>query len=787
MSIECPKCQTNNSAESKFCMECATPLPEPKKAVHTKTLETPTEKLTRGTTFAGRYEIIEVLGKGGMGKVYKVEDKKIKEEVALKLIKPEIASDRKTIERFSNELKLARKIRHKNVCAMYDIGEEEETHYITMEYVPGQDLKGLVKQTGQLSTQTALTIAKQMCEGLAEAHKLGVVHRDLKPQNIMIDREGNARIMDFGIARSLKAEGITAEGVMVGTPAYMSPEQVEGKTADQRSDIYSLGVVLFETVSGRVPFEGETAFSIAAKHRSEVPPNPKEINPQIPDDLSQLILKCLEKEREKRFQSAEELFSELEAIEKGETRGEKRIEERWEDSIAVLPFADLSPQKDQEYFCDGMAEELINVFTKMEDLRVVARTSAFSFKSKNVDVREIGRKLNVDKVLEGSVRKAGNKLRITAQLINVTDGYHLWSDRYDRDLDDVFSIQDEISLAIVEAFKGKFFKEKKKLVKRPTVNMEVYNLYLQGIHLQNKVHPEELQKGLECFLEATEKDPNFALAYVGIGGTYVKFAFLGLLPPDEMYPKAKAALKKALEIDSTLGEAHALLANIYSVAEWNWKEAENGYKKAISLKPGLDDAHAGYANYLLLQARFDEALTEIRLAQELNPLKPDAFADAIIIYYCAGRFEEAERQIHKALEVDPYFPITHFYSSWIYQRKGEYQQTLDVLQNAHRLSGGTLPWAECALGVTYYLLDQKDKADEIMHKLLEGKKEGYVPCFSLANNYLVRGDMDKALEWMEKAYEFHDFLMPFLNVVPDWEPLRSHPRGKALLKKMNLK
>lgn len=786
MNIKCTKCQTNNPDDSKFCKECATPLPQQEDAVHTKTLETPTEEFTTGSTFAGRYQIIEELGKGGMGKVFRVLDKELNEEVALKLIKPEIATNKNTVERFKSELKLARKISHKNVGRMYELLDEKGTRFITMEYVPGEDLKSFIRRSGQLAVGTTIRIAKQVCEGLSEAHRLGIVHRDLKPSNIMIDKEGNARIMDFGIARSVKEKGITGSGVMIGTPEYMSPEQVEAKKVDLRSDIYSLGVILYEMLAGQLPFEGDTPLAIAMKHKSEAPRDPKELNAQIPEGLNRLILKCMEKERKKRIQNAGELFSELKAIESGETRGEKGIEESWENSIAVLPFADLSPQKDQEYFCDGMAEELITVFTKMEDLRVVARTSAFFFKSKNVDVREIGKKLNVDKVLEGSVRKAGSRLRITAQLINVADGYHLWSDRYDRDLDDVFAIQDEISVAILEALEGKFFGKKKEQVKRPTENMEAYNLYLQGIHLQNKVHPEELQKGLECFLQATEKDPNFALAYVGLGSTYAKFVFLGLVPPDETYPKAKAALKKALEIDNTLGEAHALLANIYSLADWNWKEAEDGFKKAISLNPGLDAAHAGYANYLLLQARFDEALTEIRLAQELNPLKPDAFADAIIIYYCAGRFEEAERQIHKALEVDPYFPITHFYSSWIYQRKGEYQHTLDVLQNAHRLSGGTLPWVECAFGVAYYLLGQKDKADEVLFKLLEGKKEGYIPCFSIANNYLARVDMDKALEWMEKAYEFHDFLMPFLNVLPDWEPLRSHPRGKAILKKMNM-
>ena len=290
MSIKCPKCQTDNPDTVKFCGECATPLQPSKDIGITKTIETPKEELTTGSTFAGRYQIIEELGKGGMGKVYKVHDTKIKEKIALKLIKPDIAKDKKTIERFSNELRLARKIRHKNICQMFDLGEENGTHFITMEFVPGQDLKGLIRQSGQLAVGTTLSIAKQICDGLTEAHKLGVVHRDLKPSNIMIDKQGDVRIMDFGIARSLEAKGITGAGVMIGTPEYMSPEQVEGKEVDQRSDIYSLGIILYEMVTGRVPFDGDTPFTIGMKHKSEIPKDPKELNAQIPDDLSRVIL-----------------------------------------------------------------------------------------------------------------------------------------------------------------------------------------------------------------------------------------------------------------------------------------------------------------------------------------------------------------------------------------------------------------------------------------------------------------------------------------------------------------
>ncbi|MFX0200830.1 MAG: protein kinase, partial [Candidatus Hodarchaeota archaeon] len=328
MTNTCPKCNTVNPDTLKFCGECGTQLPSIEDIGVTETIEAPKEELIRGTTLANRYEIIEELGKGGMGRVYRVEDTKLKQEVALKLIKPEIAKDRKTIERFRNELKTARMIAHKNVCRMFDLGEAEGAHFITMEYVSGQDLRGLIRQSGQLAVGTTINIAKQVCEGLIEAHKLGVIHRDLKPSNVMIDKDGNARIMDFGIARSLEAKGITGAGVMIGTPEYMSLEQVEGKDTDQRSDIYSLGVIIYEMVTGQVPFEGDTPFTIGMKHKGEMPQNPKELNPQISDDLNRVILRCLEKEKDKRYQSAGEVRTELENIEKGIPTTERAVSER---------------------------------------------------------------------------------------------------------------------------------------------------------------------------------------------------------------------------------------------------------------------------------------------------------------------------------------------------------------------------------------------------------------------------------------------------------------------------
>ncbi|NOR13241.1 MAG: protein kinase, partial [Candidatus Aminicenantes bacterium] len=389
MSTQCPKCNSENTDTARFCSDCGIQLISQKDIpAQTRTIETPVQELTRGTTFANRYEIIEELGTGGMGKVYRVEDMKAKEEIALKLIKPEIVADIKTIDRFRNELTTARKIRHKNICGMYHLGEDKGSYYITMEYVPGEDLKSFLRRSKKLTVETTVSIGIQICDGLSEAHRMGVIHRDLKPSNIMIDREGNARIMDFGIARSLKGKGITGPGVMIGTPEYMSPEQVEGKEIDQRTDIYSFGVIIYEMVTGRVPFEGDTALTIAVRQKTEEPKDPREFNTQLSEDLSRVILKCLEKDKGKRYQSIDQILDELSEIERSITTTERILPKKepeitktgdieWKDSIAVLPFVDLSAQKDQEYFCDGMAEELINALSKIEKLHVASRTSSF--------------------------------------------------------------------------------------------------------------------------------------------------------------------------------------------------------------------------------------------------------------------------------------------------------------------------------------------------------------------------------------------------------------------------
>jgi len=801
MGIECPKCHFDNPDDTVYCGKCATPLPSSKEDLLTETLETPKEELTTGSTFAGRYQIIEELGKGGMGKVYKAHDTEIKDKIALKLIKPEIAADKKTIERFRNELKFARKIRHKNVCQMYDLNKEEGSYYITMEYVSGEDLKSFIRRARQLTVGTAVFIAKQVCEGLAEAHSLGVMHRDLKPQNIMIDREGNARIMDFGIARSIEEKGITGAGVMIGTPEYMSPEQAEAKEVDERSDIYSLGIILYEMATGRVPFEGDTPLSIAMKHKGEVPQDPRELNAQVPSDLSRVILRCMEKDKANRYQTPEEVLSELTKIEKGIPTAERVIPRTkpstsreltvtfslkkfllpvsivavlvitalviWQllpegetvppppdrPSIAILPFEDLSENKDQSYFCDGLADELINRLTNIESLRIPARTSSFSFKGKELGIQEIGKELNVEMVLEGSLRKAGNKLRITAQLVNVSDGFPIWSEKYERDEGDIFLLQDEISLAIVDRLKVKLLgEEKEKIVKRHTENLEAYNLYLQGRYFWNKRTPEGLKKSVDYFEQAIKKDPGYALAYAGLADSYITIGDWNLLPSKEVFPKARAAVLKALEMDDELAEAHNALAAIKKYYDWDWPGAEKEHKRAIELNPNYPTAHQWYAEFLFAMARFDEAIAESKRAQELDPLSPIIFYSGGAAFYFSRQYDKAIEQFKKALNLDPAFPNAHGYIGLCYLQKGMVKDAIAELQE-DMISEGIGPEIIAEAQNVYATSGIKGAFQMYLDYQMMISEQAYVDPLRIAELHAFLDEKDQAFEWLEKAYE----------------------------------
>jgi len=766
MAITCPKCHHENPDDTLYCGKCATSLPSSKEIAVTETIEAPKKELTRGTILANRYEIIEELGKGGMGRVYRVEDTKLKQEVALKLIKPEIAKDKKTIERFRNELKLAREIAHRNVCRMYDLNEEKGTHYITMEYVRGEDLRSLIRRIGQLPLGKSISIAKQICEGLAEAHSSGVVHRDLKSSNIMIDNNGNVRIMDFGIARSLESKGITGAGVMIGTPEFMSPEQVEGKETDQRSDIYSLGVILYEMVTGRVPFEGDTPFTIGVKHKSEIPKNPKELNTQISDDFSYVILRCMEKGKENRYESAGKLRSDLINIEKGlpttkrihpdiEPKAKTISKIKWENSIAVLPFSDLSPQKDQEYFCDGMTEDIITKLSRIAELKVISRTSAMRYKRTDKDIKEIGEELGVATILEGSIRKERDNIRVTAQLINVEDGFHLWADTYNRKLESVFEVQDEVSKVIAEVLEIKLTPNKIEALKstRPK-SIDAYEYVLKGVYITNSKYvishrEKDFESAVKIFNKAVEIDPEYPWAYTGLAWIYQHHN--QITDSKKYLPLVIKNQKKAYELDPNLADSNAAMAWTYYLSR-DYAQSYHYYKRALEIDPNrgilnylvglfyqtiglihqaisflsraveLDPfylvAHSYRSKLLIYLKEFKKAENSIEKAMEFEPDNFWSLVDKCLLYIMEEKIDEAEKLLGRVEKINPGYSIIPYYKSIIFALKGDKNRALALKKN----------------GLIYALLNMKDKAIKYIEDQANKDYEHYQYSYLLLKN-----------------------------------------------------
>ena len=867
VTVKCPKCQTENPGTKQFCGDCGTPLPYSKdiRPEVTETMQTPIKELTSGSTFAGRYQIIEELGKGGMGRVYKVFDTDIKEKVALKLLKPEIASDKEMIERFSNELKLARRIRHKNVCGMFDLGKAEGTSFITMEYVPGQDLRGLIRQSKQLAVGTAVTIAKQVCEGLEEAHRLGIIHRDLKPGNIMIDREGNAKIMDFGIARSIREKGTTAPNVLIGTPEYMSPEQTEAKEVDQRSDIYSLGIILYEMATGRVPFEGETALAIAMKQKGEMPKNPKEFNPHIPDDLAGVILKCLEKERPRRYQAASDVRAELERIEKGLPTTERVMPERKpftskqitvsfklsklivpaaailavavigivllkvmpqkaatpaapsNRSIAVLPFENLGDPKEDEALSSGITEDITTQLSNISELDVRSQTSAMKYKKSDLGIKEIGRELNVVYILNGSVRRADGKVRISTRLIDTATDQNIWADTFDRDMKEIFAIQSDIAQKIASALKTKLTPaEKERIEKKPTKDIKAYEYYVKGREYYVRYKKEENEQAIELYKKAIELDPDYALAHAGLGDAYfqrvVRFGF----PEAEWFDAAIEEAQKAISLDPNLAEGYKVLGSAYGLVKGWWRKAVEDYKKAVEANPNSAIAclslSDGYGNI----GELDKAFPFAKKAIALSPAWAFPCAHLGNIYFGLDDLGRAEEWLKKSLELQPDLDVTHAGLIDLYLALGEYNKAIEQSQTyLSKVPGNPSAWmieyaalAELfsghyqkaqeyfqkiggqpiQLGYIYWKAGRKDEARKLfqgnldrLQKRLEQGDDSSDTRFSVAAIYAVQGNKDEALKWLQKAVDAGYRSYRYLSRYPLLENIRDDERFKRII------
>ncbi len=736
-----------------------------------------------------QYRIVEKLGKGGMGDVYLAQDTRLDRQVAVKFLPFYTAEASADQKRFLREAKAAARLNHPNIAQVHGFEEEEGRLFIVMEHIAGSSLKEILEEEHPRPLKEILSWIRQAAEALSKAHEAGVMHRDIKPDNILVTTEGAVKIVDFGLAKLAGQSDLTTTDSTLGTAAYMSPEQAQGDAVDHRTDIWSLGVVLYEMVTGTRPYRGEHLYAIVYSILSSKPKPIDQLRSDLPAGLGVVIERALSKDPDRRYQRMGEMLADLRLLEEGvelATGVTASVATSRPPSIVVLPFANISADKQQEYFCDGMAEEIINALSKVEGLRVVARTSAFSFKGKDEDVREIGRKLNVSSVMEGSVQKADDRVRISVQLTNAADGYHVWSERYDRKLEDIFAIQDEISLAVVENLKVQLLgEEEAKLTKRYTEDLDAFNAYLKGLYFWGTRTAEGLQEAIDCFERAIAMDQQYAAAHAGIADVYNSMGYWGFLSPKEAFPHAKAAGKRALEIDDRLAEAHGALAWINTVFDWDWEASESRFKWAIELNPNCPRTRNWYAVHLMFRGRFDEAIEEIDRALELDPLALLINANAGAIRYCARRYDEAEALYNKTLEMEPNFGVAHLFLGCLHIQKGRYQEAISELQNATKLTGG-IPWAIGCLGIALAKSGKRKKAEELLGDLEVRAGKKYISPVGAALVYLGLGEVDKFREWAEEALEYRDVTMPHLKVFPEFDSVRSEPWFQAILKRMRL-
>ncbi|TET69815.1 MAG: hypothetical protein E3J56_09040, partial [Candidatus Aminicenantes bacterium] len=786
MSIKCPKCHHDNPDGTHFCGNCAAPL-TPKKDIpvsFTKTLQTPIREFTKGSTVAGKYKVIEELGRGGMGVVYKAEDTRLKRTVALKFLPPEFARDSEARERFVREAQAAAALDHPHICTIYEISEVEGQTFISMAYIKGQSLKEKIA-SDPLELEKAINVAIQVTEGLQEAHEKGIVHRDIKPANIMLTEKGQVKIMDFGLAKLSWGVDLTKTATIMGTVAYMSPEQAKGEKVDHRTDIWSFGAMLYEMLTGKLPFRSDKDQATIYAILHEEPQSTTELRKDIPENLDKIIEKCLKKSPQKRYKDVEAILNDLKSVAMSiEAPSPSKVISEKKPSIAVLPFVNMSADPENEYFSDGLTEELINALTKVKELFVVARTSSFAFKGEKVDIREIGQRLNVDNLLEGSVRKVGNRVRITAQLVKVEDGYHLWSERYDRNMEDVFAIQDEITEKIMDKLMAALDVRRKPPEEHRPVNLEAFDLYLKGRYYWNKF---SLDKAITYYKQAIEKDSTYALAYAAVAEAYYMLSTgFDILPSKEGMPKAREAAQKALEFDPTLAEAHASLGLIALSYDWDRKAAKKYFQKALELNPNSASAHQWIEFYwTYMEANLDKATTHLERGLELDPLNLFIKARLGFLSLFSRDLDRAFDQFKEIIDFEPNYALGHVGLMNVYWGKELYNEAFASGEKVLKLGPPAVAYIG-GLGHIYAIGGKKDKAYEFLAELEERSQKGYVSSFWVAVIYIGLGEIDKAFEWLEKAYEERDSNLILVTIPWPFDPLRSDPRYKQLLIKMGL-
>jgi serine/threonine protein kinase/cytochrome c-type biogenesis protein CcmH/NrfG len=821
--MKCPKCHSDNPEDTSYCGKCGTKLVRLEEVLisQTKTRETPLKVLTKGSLFAGKYKVIEELGRGGMGIVYKAEDTKLKRSIALKFLPAELTRDPDARERFIQEAQAASALDHPNICTIHEIEDTEAGQmYIAMACYEGESLKEKIAR-GPLKLEEADDIAIQIAQGLAKAHQKDIVHRDIKPANIMITDEGVAKILDFGLAKLAGQVRLTRTGTTMGTAAYMSPEQARGEAVDHRTDIWSLGIVLYEMLSGELPFKGEYEQALIHSILNDQPKRVTTVQKDLPPELDRIIGKAIAKDARERYQHAHDLESDLKSLRKRiETEKEEKkpakplslgrkllyaagsllvllaifflakitvFKEHQKpiDSIAVLPFQNLSADPEQEYFSDGMTDALIAELSKIKTLRVISRTSVMRYKKAEKPLPQIARELNVTAIIEGSVQRAQDEVRITAQLIRAAPEKHVWANSFTKNFKNILALQSEVAQAIAKEINITMTaEERQRLASSRPVDPEAHEAYLKGRFFINKFTEADIRKGIAYFEQAIAKDPSYASAYTGLAEGYDNLSSAGWMPAKEAFPKVKVLALKALSIDESLAEAYAFIGDAEFTADWNWKAAEENFKRAIELDPNYVTGHAYYAFFLLLMKRYNEALSEGQRALELDPLSMIANYILTSIFWYTQQYDRSIAQARDMLSIYPNSGIGYFCIGQSYLAKKMFAEAIAHYQKAIEL--GDLA-SLSTLAAAYVLSGNVMKAREI----LADPRTRNLPSSDLGVIYAALGEKDHALELLVKAYEEREIMLLIINAsprgfLPAVDSLMADPRYQALMKKIGL-
>jgi eukaryotic-like serine/threonine-protein kinase len=782
------------------------------------------------------YRITEKLGRGGMGVVYKAEDTRLRRSVAIKFLSDDLSRDRNAVERFQREARAASGLNHPHICAVYDIGQHAGQHFIVMELLEGAPLNQSIAGKS-LANDRLLDLALQIADALDTAHAKGIVHRDIKPGNIFITDRGQAKLLDFGLAKASLAEPgdagvttlehLTTAGEVLGTIAYMSPEQVRGEPLDSRTDLFSLGAVLYEMATGRHAFAGDTSGTLQEAILNRSPVALGRVNPDVHPRFEDIVNKALEKDRGLRYQSAADLRADLQRvrrdIDSGNLRGatttvRTTADGRWKpgrlgiaaiavviaviaaaawsglfrargsaiESIAVLPFENESGDPNTEYLSDGITESLINNLSQLPSLRVSARSAVFRYKGSAPDPQRVGQDLRVRAVLSGRLLQRGDTLVVRTELMDVANGSQLWGQEYSRKLTDVIALQDDLSNEISERLRLRLTtEEKQKLTKRYTEDPEAYQLYLRGRYYWNKRNPDGILKAKEQLQQAIDKDPGYALAYAGLADVYSQASFLNVMRPSDAMPKAKASAQRALEIDPDLADAHVSLAYASFTYDWNWPAATTHFERALALNRLAVENHSYYPFYLTVGGRYPEAVAAARGALERNPVSASMSHTLAVQLALSRQYDAAIEECRRTLDLDPNFGLAYDVMAANFVAKGRFREALSSIQKATALSPGNVI-SRATLGYVLANLGQRQEALQILEQLAASSQQRYTPAQAFAIVYTGLGDKDQAFAWLDKAYEERSNRLAYLKVEPTWDLIRSDPRFDELLRRIGL-